>query len=281
MDQYVVAGHPVEHSQSPFIHAEFARATGQALAYGRLLCPRDGFAATIRHFAQACPAGPARGCNVTMPFKFEAFALCARATPRAALARAANTLRFDAQGWLCDNTDGAGLIADIELGAGVPLAGQRLLVLGAGGAAAGLLGPLLAARPAQLVLANRSVDKADELVQRHLSVTGACELRAAPLDDCGVGFGIVINATASSLQAAGVPVSAHVLRAGALALDLAYGDDAAPFLEWAAANDAFGRDGLGMLVEQAAESFEFWRGVRPETAPVLAALRKRFAKPQP
>src|SRR5512145_3134001 len=169
-DRYVVAGNPVEHSQSPFIHAEFARQTGEALAYDRLLCPLDGFAATIRRFAADRSAGTVRGCNVTVPFKFEAFELAARRTPRAERAQAANTLRFDADadgGWLADNTDGVGLVRDIERNAGVPLSGRRVLLIGAGGAAAGALGPLLEAGPRELVVANRTLARALVLVERH------------------------------------------------------------------------------------------------------------------
>jgi shikimate dehydrogenase len=274
MDQYVVAGNPVEHSQSPFIHAEFSRQTGQPLNYGRLLCPLADFAATIRAFAQGGIGGPARGCNVTLPFKFEAFRLCPNSTARAALAGAANTLRFDAGGWLCDNTDGAGLVRDIEHGAGVLLQGRRVLLIGAGGAAAGVLGPLLAARPAQLVLANRNVARARE---RHRPVALDAELSAATLERCGTHFDVVINATTTSLQGTVSPVHAQVLRPGALAVDLMYGPGAAAFLDWTRQHDAIGRDGLGMLVEQAAEAFALWRGVRPQTAPVLAALRARLA----
>ena len=285
MDQYVVAGHPVEHSQSPFIHAEFAKQTAQTLHYGRLLCPLDAFGSTIQGFARGSPAGPARGCNVTVPFKFEAFSLCPRSTPRARLAGAANTLRFDAQGWLCDNTDGAGLVRDIESGAGFSLAGRAILVVGAGGAAAGVLGPLLASRPAQLVLANRTLSKAHELVARHAAYAATagladCALRAASLPHCGSGFDVVINATASSLQGAAVPVAPEVLKPGTLAVDLMYGAGAQGFLDWASTHGATPRDGLGMLVEQAAEAFEFWRGVRPSTPAVLAALRVRLAAPK-
>ena len=279
MDQYVVAGHPVEHSQSPFIHALFAQQTGEALHYGRLLCPLDGFEASIRAFALGSAAGPARGGNVTVPFKFEAIRLCPNRTERATLAGAANTLRFDPQGWCCDNTDGAGLVRDIEQGAGRSLAGQRVLVIGAGGAAAGVLGPLLAARPAELVLANRSADKAHRLLERHRAVGGAARLQATGLHDCGTGFAVVINATASSLQGIASPVDAAVLQPGALAIDLMYGPKAAPFMAWAERHGATARDGLGMLVEQAAEAFQFWRGVQPDTAPVLAVLRSRLAGP--
>ena len=272
MDRYVVAGNPVEHSQSPFIHAEFARQTGQALHYGRLLVPTVGFADAVRVLAE----GGAKGCNITVPFKFEAFGLAARHTERATLAQAANVLRFDAGGWLADNTDGAGLVDDIERNASVALAGARVLLIGAGGAASGALGPLLAALPAELVLANRTLAKAQALVERHRVVVGGALLRASTLEGCGRDFDVVINASASSLQGASVPVSPVVLAPGALALDMMYGAAARPFLEWADEHGARGRDGLGMLVEQAAAAFALWRGVRPETAAVLAALRERM-----
>jgi shikimate dehydrogenase len=273
MDAYVVAGNPVEHSQSPFIHAEFARQTGQAMSYGRLLVPHGSFAAAVRALADS----GAKGCNVTVPFKFDAFALASQRSARAALAQAANVLRFDAAGWFADNTDGVGLVGDIERNAGVALAGRRVLLIGAGGAAAGALGPLLAARPAELVVANRTPDNAQALVRRHAAVAGSCRLRAATLDAPERDFDVVINASASSMQGAAVPVAPAVLAPGALALDMMYGPAAQPFLDWAAAHGARGRDGLGMLVEQAAAAFELWRGVRPDTAPVLAALRERMA----
>ena len=272
MDHYVVAGNPVEHSQSPFIHAEFARQTGQSLEYGRRLIPAGGFKAAVRALAE----GGTKGCNITVPFKFDAFAMAARHTERAALAQAANVLRFDAEGWLGDNTDGVGLVNDIERNAQVRLAGARVLLIGAGGAASGALGPLLAATPGELVLANRTLDKARALVERHREVASATLLRAATLEGCGRDFDVVINASASSLQGASVPVSPVVLAPGALALDMMYGPAAQPFLDWAIEAGARGRDGLGMLVEQAAAAFELWRGVRPETAPVLAALRARM-----
>ncbi len=306
LDHYVVAGHPVAHSQSPFIHAMFARATGQAMRYGRLLCPIDepgGFARGVRAFAassggavgdfeaassgavgdvDAAPGGPARGCNITVPFKFEAFQLGARHTERAVLAQAANVLRFDANdtgGWLADNTDGAGLVRDIEHNATVPLAGRRVLLIGAGGAAAGALGPLIAARPASVVMCNRTPDKAEALAARHADWAGAhrVTLSVEPLRQPGTGFDIVVNASASSLQASAPPVPATVLRDGTLALDMMYGAAARPYLAWAEAHGARGRDGLGMLVEQAAEAFFVWRGMRPDTAPVLAALQQRLA----
>lgn len=274
MDRYAVAGNPVEHSQSPWIHAAFAAQTGQALDYGRLLCPLDGFAATLKQFA----AEGGRGCSVTVPFKFEAFELAVRHSDRARLAGAANTLRFDADGWFADNTDGVGLLRDIERNAGRVLSGRRLLLIGAGGAAAGVLGPLIGARPAELVMANRSVDKAEAQVASHAdwAARHGVALRAASLAGCGEGFDIVVNATAASLAGAGVPVSAAVLSSGTLALDMMYGPKAQGFLDWAHAHGAQGRDGLGMLVEQAAEAFEIWRGVKPDTAPVLAGLRARL-----
>ncbi len=272
MDRYVVAGNPVEHSQSPFIHAEFARQTGELLEYGRLLVPRGGFADALRALA----ASGAKGCNITVPFKFEAFNLATRHTERARDAQAANVLSFEAHGWLADNTDGAGLVEDIERNAGVALAGARVLLIGAGGAAAGALGPLLAARPSELVLANRTLATAQALVERHRAVAGSALLRASTLEGCGRDFEVVINASASSLQGASVPVSPVVLGPGALALDMMYGAAAQTFLAWADEHGARGRDGLGMLVEQAAAAFWLWRGVRPETAMVLAALRKRM-----
>ena len=278
VSRYAVVGHPVAHSQSPFIHAAFAAQTGEPVVYERLLCPLDGFSAAVREFA----AGGASGCNVTMPFKFEAFERVAKTTPRARIAAACNTLRFDADGWLGDNTDGAGLVRDIERNAGVDLRGARVLLIGAGGGAAGALGPLLASGAREVVVANRSVDKARALVDRHLEALGAAasaRALAAPLADCGEGFDVVVNATATSVAGAAVPVAPSALRRGGLALDMMYGPAAAAFVAWAEAHGARGRDGLGMLVEQAAEAFLLWRGVEPETAPVLRALRERITAP--
>lgn len=277
MDRYAVVGNPVEHSRSPFIHAAFARQTGQALHYGRLLCPLDGFEATLRAFVADTADGPVRGCNVTVPFKFEAFHLATRHSERAALAQAANVLRFDADGWWADNTDGIGLVRDIERNAGVELAGRRVLLIGAGGAAAGALGPLLAARPQTLVVANRTPDRAAALVARHASLAGRTRLRATATGDCGAGFDVIVNASAASLQGVAAPVGAEVFAPGALALDMMYGAAARPFITWAEARGARGRDGLGMLIEQAAEAFALWRGVMPATTPVLAALQAELA----
>ncbi|MDR7331177.1 shikimate dehydrogenase [Roseateles asaccharophilus] len=266
-DRYAVVGNPVEHSRSPAIHAMFAEQTGQTLTYERLLAPLDGFEAALKAFV----AAGAKGCNITVPFKFDAFALAANRTERAQLGGAVNTLRFDADGWTGDNTDGAGLVNDIQKNTGRSLAGLQVLLVGAGGASAGALGALIAARPARVTLVNRTLDKAQALVasHAHLGVT----LSAATLADAPAAQDIVINATSTSLAGAASPVDARVLKRGSLALDMMYGPKAQGFLDWAAAHGAEPRDGLGMLVEQAAEAFFFWRGVRPDTAPVLKALR--------
>ena len=273
-DRYAVAGNPIAHSRSPLIHTQFAQQTGQAMVYERLLCPLDDFPATLTDFVNA----GAKGCNVTVPFKFEAFEMAARRTPRAELAQAANTLRFDVAtegGWLADNTDGVGLVRDITVNAGVALAGARVLLLGAGGASAGVLGPLIEARPAEIVVANRTVDKAQVLVDRHADWARqhGVTLSARSLSEPGRAYDVFINGTAASLSGGGIPVDPEVLRPGSLALDMMYGPAAQAFLDWAHTHGAIARDGLGMLVEQAAESFALWRGVRPDTAPVLAAMR--------
>jgi shikimate dehydrogenase len=274
MDRYVVAGNPVEHSQSPFIHAAFAHQTDQAMEYGRLLWPLEGFEQSLRALVDS----GAKGCNITVPFKFEAARVATRLSARAALAQAANVLSFDAKGWRGDNTDGIGLVRDIEHNAGVLLRDRNVLLIGAGGAAAGVLGPLLQSRPAEVVVANRTLHKAQALVDRHRAAAAGALLRASTLAEVGEGFDVVVNATASSLQGGAIPVSHRVLRPGALALDMMYGPAAHGFLDWAAEHGATGRDGLGMLVEQAGAAFALWRGVRPDTAPVLAALRARMAQ---
>jgi shikimate dehydrogenase len=269
-DRYAVAGNPVEHSRSPAIHAAFAEQTGQPVEYGRLLCPLDDFEGHIRRFA----ASGGKGCNVTVPFKFEAFKLAQTLTPRALLAQAVNTLRFDATGWVGDNTDGVGLVRDIERNAGRPLKGLEVLLIGAGGAAAGVLGSLIEAGPAQIWIVNRSRDKAEQLAHSHAHL--GVPLQAGGLADAPTAQDVVVNATATSLAGVGSPVDARVIKPGGLALDMMYGPKAQGFLDWAAQHGAEPRDGLGMLVEQAAEAFHFWRGVRPDTAPVLAALRAQL-----
>ena len=274
--RYCVIGHPVEHSRSPWIHARFAQLTGEPVQYGKLLAPLDGFAETVRRFRDE----GGRGCNVTVPFKFEAASLAGRLSDRARLAGACNTLRFDADGVFGDNTDGAGLVRDIQAQAGIDLAGREVLLVGAGGASAGVLGPLLQARPKRVVIANRTVSKARNLVDGHapLALAQGAQLSACALDAVPGDFDVVVNATATSLAGGAVPVRATVLRPRALAYDMMYGPAAQGFLTWARENGADARDGLGMLVEQAAESFLVWRGVRPETAPVLAELRVLLAR---
>jgi shikimate dehydrogenase len=274
IDRYAVLGHPVRHSQSPFIHAEFARQTGQAIDYSRIECSLDGFTAAVQAFA----ADGARGCNVTVPFKFQSGALAQQVTARAHLALAANVLRFDAGGWLADNTDGIGLVRDIEGNAGFSLRRSRVLLIGAGGAAAGVLGPLIEARPAAIHVANRTAHKADVLVRRHaaFAATHGVALRGSGLDAVDGRFDVVLNSSASSLHGAGVPVGPQVLAPGALAIDFMYGPAAHAFMAWARGAGAQAHDGLGMLVEQAAEAFLVWRGVMPHTAPVLRSLRARL-----
>jgi shikimate dehydrogenase len=269
-------GNPVEHSRSPWIHARFAALTGQPVEYGKRLVNVDGFAAAL----QAFRAEDGRGCNVTLPFKFEAATLVSHRSARAALAGACNTLRFDAGGIYGDNTDGLGLVHDLQDNAGVPLAGRDLLLVGAGGAAAGVLGPLVEARPRRIVIANRTLAKAQSLVASHAALAEATgvELACSALDAVPGAFDLVVNASASSIGGAQVPVPGSVLRPGALAYDMMYGPAAEGFLQWARDHGAVGRDGLGMLVEQAAQAFLVWRGVRPPSAQVLAELRQELAK---
>lgn len=280
MDHYCVLGNPVEHSKSPAIHARFAVLTGQTMDYSKQLAPLDGFAATLQQWINS----GGRGCNVTVPFKFEAFQRADTASERAQLAQAANTLKFDAQGHVAaDNTDGIGLVNDIQHNAGLSLAGRDLLLIGAGGAAAGVLAPLLAAGPRRLVVVNRTPAKAMELVARHAShpalqhMLQKTELLAQDLQGLEADFDVIINATASSLGGGAIPVHARVLKPGALAYDMMYGAAAQAFAGWARAHGAVPRDGLGMLVEQAAESFLFWRGVRPPSAQVLQELRQALS----
>jgi shikimate dehydrogenase len=231
----------------------------------------------VRALVADTQGGRVRGCNVTVPFKHEALRLAASASDRARQAGAANVLSFDDGHWRADNTDGAGLMRDLQEHAACSVQGQQVLLVGAGGATAGVLGPLLACKPARVVVANRTVARARALVEAHASLAAAygATLEATGLDQPGQAFDIVLNASASSLSGAAVPVPDQVLRPGTLAVDLMYGPAATPFLSWAQRHGAVARDGLGMLVEQAAEAFWIWRGVRPDTVPVLRALRER------
>ena len=271
-DRYAVVGNPVAHSKSPEIHLAFARQTGQDIAYSRLLAPLDGLRSIIESFR----AAGGRGVNVTVPFKLEAFDLADDVSPRAKDAQAANFLHFEHGRISADNTDGVGLIRDIVHNLGFGLAGKRVLLLGAGGAAQGVLVPLLEHGPNILTIANRTVEKALSLAEsfRHKPAAATsvlCALRFGEL--AGHRFDLVINATSTSLQGELPPLSGDAFAAGALAYDMMYGNAPTPFLAFAAAHGARTADGLGMLVEQAAESFLLWRGVRPETAPVIALLR--------
>ena len=274
MDRYAVIGNPIAHSKSPQIHAAFARQTGQALSYEALLAPLDGFAQTVADFR----AHGGRGLNVTVPFKLEAFALAEHHTARAQAAGAVNTLAFGADGILGDNTDGAGLVRDLTSNLNLELADRRILLLGAGGATRGTLLPLLDSRPARLTIANRTVAKAEALAALFAAHAGDTALDACGFDAlAGRCFDLVINATAASLADELPPLPPGLYAEGALAYDMMYARAPTRFMRAALADGAARvADGLGMLVEQAAESFTLWRGVRPDSAPVLAELRRQI-----
>ena len=271
-DRYAVFGNPIAHSKSPQIHAAFAAATAQDLRYEALLAPLDGFAGAVADFV----AAGGRGANVTVPFKEEAFRLATRLSPRAARAGAVNTLVFSDAGILGDNTDGAGLVHDITRNLTVDLAGKRILLLGAGGAARGVIQPLLAEAPAALHIANRSADKAVALAQAFADL--AAVSGGSFSDLAGLPFDVVINATSASLAGEPLPLPTGLFAPGCLAYDMMYGKGETPFLaQDRLAGAARCADGLGMLAEQAAEAFLVWRGVRPATAGVLATLRAALA----
>ncbi len=270
MDRYAVIGNPIAHSKSPRIHAAFAAQTGQQLSYEALLAPLDAFAATVLAFRDT----GGRGMNVTVPFKLEAFELADRLTPRAEAAGAVNTLAFGADGILGDNTDGAGILRDITVNLRCPVHGRRVLLLGAGGAARGTILPLLDAAPASLTIANRTAAKAAELAYE-FSASGAVRPTGCGFAQlAGQHFDLIIYATSASLSDAAPDLPAGLYAPASLAYDMMYGKGETAFLA-AARQQGAGRvsDGLGMLVEQAAESFTLWRGVRPDTHPVLAELR--------
>ena len=275
-DRYVVVGNPVAHSRSPFIHAAFAQQTGEAVEYGRLEAPLDAFAETVRAFLE----GGGHGFNVTVPFKLQAYDLADRLTPRAEAAGAVNTMWIEDGLIHGDNTDGFGLVRDIQDNLDTLLEDKRVLLLGAGGAAMGAMLPLLECRPSRIVVANRTASRASDMLEEfveaadsfgveswgggldaleHLSEDEACD--------------VVINASSSSLHGELPPVPEFLLGEGVLAYDMMYGAEPTVFLRHAAQCGARTADGLGMLVEQAAEAFYIWRGVRPRTAPVLADLR--------
>lgn len=273
-DLYCVFGNPVGHSRSPDIHSRFATQTGQDMRYVARLAPLADFAGELARFA----AEGGQGANVTLPFKEETFALCTQTSVRAQQAGAVNTLlrRSDGQ-WYGDNTDGVGLVNDITRNLGFSLRGKRLLLLGAGGAARGVIAPLLAEQPGLLHLANRSADKAVALVSRFADLGSSSVLEASGFSDIpALPFDVVINATSASLGGVSLPLPRGAFSPATLAYDMMYGKRETPFLAQARRAGA-GKcaDGLGMLVEQAAEAFTLWRGVRPDAAAVLAALRHR------
>ncbi|MBC3917661.1 shikimate dehydrogenase [Undibacterium sp. CY18W] len=268
-DAYVVIGNPIAHSKSPAIHARFAELTVQHIDYQRLLAPLDGFAASVHDFINA----GGKGANVTLPFKLEAFALADELSPRARVAGAVNTLKFESGRIYGDNTDGIGLVADIVRNAGVSLRGKRILLLGAGGAARGALLPLLQEQPARLLIANRTLAKAQDLLVQVQSLAGNCVLKARRFEECDQAVDVIINATSASLNDDVPPLSPALFTATTLAYDMMYAAAPTAFLRFAASHGAQCRDGLGMLVEQAAEAFALWRGLRPPSDLVLAEMR--------
>jgi shikimate dehydrogenase len=261
-DVYGVVGNPVAHSRSPEIHAQFAQVTGQALEYRRIEAPLDGFEAAVHAFR----AQGGKGLNVTVPFKEAAFRYCARTSARSRAAEVVNTLVFSPGEIYGDTTDGPGLVADLTRNLRLALKGKEILVMGAGGAARGVVPSLLEAGAARLVVANRTVQRAQALAARFaVEATGYAELD-------GERFDLVVNATSAGLADAAPPLPRSVFKPGALAYEMVYGRETRFLLEARAAG-ARVADGLGMLVEQAAESFFIWRGVRPETRAVLERLR--------
>ncbi|WP_417512879.1 shikimate dehydrogenase [Marinobacter sp.] len=270
-DLYAVVGHPIGHSKSPRIHSLFAAQTGEPVEYTAIQAPLDDFAATVCQFFE----GGGKGLNVTVPFKEQAWELAECRAERAQKAGAANTLYQNSEGQLvADNTDGYGLVRDLVNNHGVRLEGARILVLGAGGAVRGVLSPLLAQKPFSLSIANRTVAKAEALVALFDDEAGAANLSACGFDEPDQPFDVIINGTSASLQGDLPPLCANVIAAGTVVYDMMYSLQTTTFNQWALDNRAVQVfDGLGMLVEQAAESFRVWRGVRPETAPVIDALR--------
>ncbi|MFT3778766.1 MAG: shikimate dehydrogenase [Ottowia sp.] len=274
-DRYAVIGHPIAHSKSPLIHGLFARATGQDMAYEAIDGGAEpgGFARALAAFR----AAGGRGVNVTLPFKLDALAAADKASDDARLAGAANALRWDGGRVEARNFDGIGLVRDIEVNLGLPLAGRRVLLLGAGGATRGALLPLARAGAARLFIANRTAAKAEALARAlapHLPA--ACALQGGGLDMPDGAFDVVINATSASLGGEAPAVPDGAFAPGALAYDMVYGKGLTPFMQRAqAAGCARVADGAGMLVEQAAEAFAWWRGVRPDTREALTVIQSR------
>jgi shikimate dehydrogenase len=265
-DRYAVFGNPLGHTKSPFIHTTFAAETGQDIAYTAVEAPLDGFRPAVEAFR---PGG--RGINITAPFKLEAYAMATRRSPRAEQAGAANALKFEGDEILAENFDGVGLVRDIEHNLGCTLGDRRVLLMGAGGAARGAVPAILDRHPAALVIVNRTVANAVALSERYaafgnVTACGYGDIPAGPYD-------IVVNATSASLRGELPPIAAGLFDRTGTAYELAYGKGLTPFLRLAgeAAVDRLA-DGVGMLVEQAAEAFHWWRGVRPQTRPVITAI---------
>jgi shikimate dehydrogenase len=271
MDRYVVIGNPVAHSLSPAIHARFAAQCGDTIDYSPLLAAQGAFAAAAARFF----ASGGSGANVTLPFKVDAFEFADRASERARLAGAANFLAARDGAIEADNTDGAGLVADLTANLGLALRGRAILLLGAGGAARGVVAPLLAQQPASLTIANRTAERARELARRFADRGPVRETSLRDLSESR--YDLVVNATSTSTHGEALELPEGVLGAGVFAYDMAYGPAARGFVESARAKGARASDGLGMLVEQAAESFLLWRGRRPATGAILAELRARFS----
>lgn len=272
MDHYAVFGNPIAHSKSPIIHRLFAQQTNQKIIYEPILAPIGGFAATIKKFFET-----GQGCNITVPFKEEAYHIANELTPRAQLAGAVNTLKKLADGTLLgDNTDGVGLVRDLE-NAGINLKGKTILLLGAGGAARGVIEPLLNEQPQHLLIANRTLNKAESLVEltKHLGYISAhsYESLIEPVD-------LIINATSASLSNELPNINAQLIQPKkTICYDMMYSKDPTVFCQWGKKNGAAKTiDGLGMLVEQAAEAFSLWRGVQPKTDTVLKFLRQQLMR---
>lgn len=270
-DLYAVVGNPISHSKSPRIHSLFARETGEPVEYTAIQAPLEDFAGTVTQFFER----GGKGLNVTVPFKEEAWKLAKRRTERAEKAGAANTLFLDEQGLLtADNTDGCGIVRDLVDNHGVALAGARILVLGAGGAVRGVLGPILAEGPALVTIANRTLARAQDLVSLFAPVAGAARLDACGFEQPTEPFDLIINGTSASLQGDLPPLSPEVIGEHTVVYDMMYSLQTTTFNQWALEQGAqIVHDGLGMLVEQAAESFRIWRGVSPATLPVVEQLR--------
>jgi shikimate dehydrogenase len=272
-DRYAVFGNPIKHSRSPQIHSAFAEQTGQRISYRAQLVELGGFAAAAEEFF----AGGGKGLNITVPFKLDAFAFANELSGRARRAGAVNTLAVQSDGGIYgDNTDGVGLVRDIEQNLAWEIADKRVLILGAGGAVRGILEPLLKRHPALVVIANRSSDKAQRLAREFADLG---EMRACGYEALmGNRYDLVINGTSAGLHGEMPPLPGDVFGDGCCCYDLTYGAAPTPFMRWAASEAAWAvADGLGMLVEQAAESFCIWRGVRPATRPVIDMLRASLA----